>query len=255
MGRIAASLVIVATLLVVCPIGAATAQQLPDVVETRDGGMVRGTIVERRSDGSVILIDAAGQIREFPAANVRYAGARVTAPVEAEPTTAPDSTERDGVEVHFTSDPERLSLELVARRAHVRYRGEQGSIIEMQTVCASPCVGLVPEGPQTLAVRLPHGGRYVVRSLRLDLTHPVSLHVRLVTRRALRRGLGFSGLGLAAIGLVTLLGSLDRGGITGALGAGIVLGTVGLGLSFGAMGLKRPRAYFSVLDYPLPAAP
>lgn len=264
MGRMTASASLVAlfTFLLLLPVGSAAAQQAPDVVETHDGGMVRGTIVERRPDGSIVLVDAVGQVREFPAASVRYAGVRVEAPADRHdpratpPTPAREATEPRSVEVHFTSDPTRLSLEVVTGRAHVRYQGRQGTIVEMGTVCEAPCVGLLPAGPQTLAVRAPNGGRYVLRNLRLHLDHPVSLHVRLVSKsRGLRLGLGLGGLGLAAVGLAVVVPNLDRGGTTRGLVTGLFLAGVGLSVSFVGVGLRRPRTDYSVVDYPAAPAP
>lgn len=56
----------------------------PDIVRTKDGGMLRGTIIEKLANDHVEIVLPNGQSRTVPMADVEYAG-----PTASDPGTAP----------------------------------------------------------------------------------------------------------------------------------------------------------------------
>jgi hypothetical protein len=67
-------LLLVALVLLVDTSRASAQEALPDVVETHDGGMLRGLIVERVPGQYVVIRTAGGDLRRIEEANVRFAG-------------------------------------------------------------------------------------------------------------------------------------------------------------------------------------
>jgi hypothetical protein len=52
----------------------ARADTPPDIVKTRAGGFIRGTIVEKDPDGEVVIRTATGDLRRISMSEVEYAG-------------------------------------------------------------------------------------------------------------------------------------------------------------------------------------
>lgn len=67
-----------------CSDAAAQQNNLSDIVRLKNGAYVRGTIIEKRTDGGVRVLLPTGEMREHIGSEVAYAG-----PITAEPTAVP----------------------------------------------------------------------------------------------------------------------------------------------------------------------
>lgn len=125
---------------------------LPDVVELTDGSSVRGTLVERRPDGLIVLQDFQGEFRAFSRDDVQYAG-----PFERSPSAPVDTPRGSGVAspgtvlLQVTSDHPRLRLQrqLSTGRSTVRTGLLDAALVDTvvhQDVCEGSCLNRVPEG-------------------------------------------------------------------------------------------------------------
>src|SRR5688572_540615 len=64
----------------------------PDIVRLRNGGMLRGTIVELKPGETVEILLLNGETRKIPMADVEYAGPAETPPEEPMPAPEPLGT-------------------------------------------------------------------------------------------------------------------------------------------------------------------
>jgi hypothetical protein len=80
---------LVATVVVSCWVGFAAAADAPDIVRLKDGGMLRGTIIELVPGKSVDILLLGGERRKLDMAGVEYAGPAEPAPPASVVTPAP----------------------------------------------------------------------------------------------------------------------------------------------------------------------
>lgn len=193
--------------------GHANAQgNLPDAVETRDGSVIRGTIVERRPDGTVLLMDYAGTVREFAADDVVRAGP-ATAPA-AEPTevTTPPALGsagvRDMIRLEIIADDERIvTHRQLAVGTGVAFDFRTGSTITSRSVaeeelCEGSCVVALPPGLHVLRMRQ-HRWMPNYRSApeRFVLEEDTRMMLATRSRRGIRVGSGVATIPLLGFGL------------------------------------------------------
>ena len=227
MMRFVAMLVLTAGLLVGLA-GESMAQgaaSLPDIVETTDGTVVRGTIVERRPDGSVIMEDYFGEVREFEAEDVVYAGAAVR--------EASGGASSGMVVVQFAPDSPHLRLH--RRMGTGRTTGHNMStgqtyvrrVVLEEEVCRGPCEAQIPVGPATLNVRTAAGWPLLETTpTRFDLGVDSEIAVSTQRRGTLRAVLVGAGMVMVAGGAFLAL-SGDESGSDPMVISGWVLGGVG----------------------------
>lgn len=150
-------------------VGTAGAQAPPDVVELRNGGMVRGTLVENLPGDHVTIQLATGEVRTFPAAEVLRVGpapAPPSGPILAEPgylspTVVPSPVVSPMVNVRVVGTVEDLSLHRLTGTASVSVWTGPGigtaAIDQFALVCGAPCEQQVPAGSYTLGVSQGNG--------------------------------------------------------------------------------------------------
>jgi hypothetical protein len=128
-----------------------------DVVRLKDGGIFRGTISEYVPGVRVVIVTVAGTVREFPMADVAYAGpidpdaAAAKAPADEEPQ--PDDTELEATdsasigELRLESEPAGLTF----------YRQVSTGIgTGYQRLCTAPCKVNLPAGTAVLSLGEPN---------------------------------------------------------------------------------------------------
>lgn len=243
------------TLALLVPVAglANTVEALPDRVELLDGSQVRGTILERHGDGSVILRDYLGDLRHIDGAAIRHAG-----PVEVETVTPrPVSIweDRRGNRLRITVDERFEHLEVHRVLATTATPGHLGSsnggggswrfgwaLQSRQHLCTGSCETVVASGHHQIHVRAPSGYPFHdVRPLAVDLTQDSTLHLEVKSRRALRWTTGVAALGSFIVGSVLIANNSDRldddswnAGMTG-------LALLGSGLVFSAATITIPN--------------
>lgn len=142
----------------------ALAQATPDVVRTRDGAMVRGTIVERVPGSHVLLQTAQGEFRRIEESELVAAGPVAT---QAGPT---------GVPLRLVAD-EPLGFHLVTGTATATAWGPGGLArargYDFRALCRAPCETRLPTGHQRLALSV--GDNTPIPASSLDITGPGTL--------------------------------------------------------------------------------
>lgn len=135
-----------------------------DIVRLKNGGLVRGTIGELMPGESVTITTTAGKTREFPMAEVDYAGPADKDPTAgAEPATAAQAapatkTARPYVTVkgeiarlHLVSDPVGLTFH---RKSGSATSGEVQAA-GFDRLCTAPCDIEIPAGTEELSLSKP----------------------------------------------------------------------------------------------------
>jgi hypothetical protein len=180
---------------------------IADVVETRDGLVVRGTILERDPSGTVVIRSATGALRTFKMSEVVYAGpasrwAQAAPPPPVTPAPALEAAPRaqaiggETVPVELESGNRDVSFHL---RNATAYSGSHAAI-GYTPLCSAPCKAHLPRGVVHLGVAegngLPREGSEV---LRIDGPSRVRADVASATGRRVLGGVMFlGGLAIAA---------------------------------------------------------
>ncbi len=178
----------------------------PDLVLTRDGGMLRGSIVRSEPGRRVVIELANGEVQELGWGEVRFAGRAEEAPLERRAETPAREAEQEGrLRVHFVADL-RLTLHRLGATAvssassgFVTVRG-RSELYERE--CTAPCELSIDPGVHQFALAI--GARPPFPAGALDITRDGTL-----------RGVHYDHAGLRAVGGVTL--------VLGLLGAGLML--------------------------------
>lgn len=236
-------------------VAAAQANPIPDVVRTRDGGMVRGTIVERAADGTITLLLVTGGVRTFSPTEIAYAGPSpvVPSPSRSAPPASPPPapTSRDAEPRTFdvsvrAHGERRLRVHLVSGEATARSYGSSGVVasaraFEFRQACVLPCTLQLPFGSHRLALSVDSREPAVSEDY-IDVNRNVALRASFSDGRPRRRrGLGIgstlmvvgAGVGLTAIPVRLGPSSCEPGEGCGDLGRAIALGSVGLAMFIG----------------------
>jgi hypothetical protein len=172
------------------PVSPPAPASAPDVVLLQNGDLFRGTIAEKVSTHTTIVL-LTGETRRFEAAQIRYAGpaeqlpksepAPAPAPAPApEPAPAPVAQSPDDTQkvqsLYFTAN----------RPGAVLFTQDQDSL-GFRELCEAPCQRNLPEGPYTLAAKADNGSFIGQQQLMLNYPANVDLHYR---SRAGLRGVG-----------------------------------------------------------------
>jgi hypothetical protein len=186
---------------------AAWAQTPPDVVELRNGGMVRGTLVENIPGDHVTIQLSTGEIRSFPASEVVRVGpgpmtpVMVPEPLYAEPVVAAPA--RPTVNVRVVGASEELSLHRLTGTASVSVWTGRGvgtaAIDQFAIICGAPCEQSVEPGSYTLGVSEGNGmARRADHSI-WHIDHDTTLELEYENREGIRIG-GWVIFGVASVG-------------------------------------------------------
>jgi hypothetical protein len=227
-------------MLVACLHGGAAFAQAPatppDIVRTKDGGMVRGTIIELQPGKQVTLVGLDGKTRTIPMSEVVFAGPAAedrgavapTPPSEAPPspgapapTPAPPSSAPLALAPAPTTAPTVHGLRLLADEPNLTFfvaaGTAQGISVGMNPVshtpmpvavasttfnrlCTAPCEATMDPGSYTLAIQRPNGGLLAADALTLHGNE--ELKATWVSRSTARWTTFFIGAALTTIGLV-----------------------------------------------------
>jgi hypothetical protein len=133
----------------------------PDIVRLKDGGMVRGTIIELVPNGSVKIQLPDGQTRTFAMADAAYAG-----PASREAHTGGGSASST-VEPYATIHAQNAKLTLQGEQPNLTFHMETSSAqlatgggiraLGFSRLCTAPCSVEVPSGTQRFALSRPDG--------------------------------------------------------------------------------------------------
>ncbi len=185
----------------------ASAQTPPDVVELRNGGMVRGTLIENLPGDHVTIQLATGEVRTFPAAEVLRVGPGASsAPVIIEPgypgQMVPPPPE-PMVNVRVVGTSEELSLHRLTGTASVSVwtgRGMSAAAIDQFAIlCGAPCEQSIPRGTYTLGISQGNGmARRADHSI-FHLENDTTLELEYESREGIRIA-GWVIFGVASVG-------------------------------------------------------
>jgi hypothetical protein len=194
------------------------AAEARDVVRLKNGGMLRGTISELVPGDSVTIITASGKTREFPMAEVDYAGpadkdpsasAAPSAVTTAEaPTKSTTTSDNDKVSPEVTVKTDRAQLQLESSPPGLTFHRANSSAIATngqsvaiargyQRLCTAPCEASLPAGTEVIA--LSKEGRFPIEAEAVTLPAGKSRVTGTLESRAGLRGAGWA---IAAGGLL-----------------------------------------------------
>lgn len=181
----------------------ALADTPPDVVMTHDGGMVRGTIIEKVPGSHVDITLTTGENRRFDMRRVQYAGpAGSGSGAAAGPGGAGAQVHGPQVRVRLHGNEAGLTFQKRTGTSYAIAYGYGGAAVAMgarfDELCTAPCEVSLPAGAHTLALSRP--GEVAVAA------PPVT-----VSRDATLYGTYHDNSGVRAIGWVLLIGGLVGG--------------------------------------------
>jgi hypothetical protein len=253
------------------PVEAAQGVQARDMVRLKDGALFRGTISEFIPGEKVVIVTVAGAVREFPTADVSYAG-----PIGGEsPATSVAPSEQPAPESRHSAEATRPEVTVEAPTARLRLESELPGVTfhrarvlspfsSYQRLCTAPCSVTLPAGSESFALG---GPDHTVRD-----AEPVVIpegNSRVVGSFHSRQGIRIAGWALVGASVVagTLAAILPRGEKQvcdyggcrmvpdddyAAMAVGVSVATAGLIGGF-IMAMTRDVASVEVLpDSPLP---
>jgi hypothetical protein len=190
----------------------------PDLVALKDGGMVRGTIIELVPSGEVTIELATGEIRTFPMTDVAYAGPADRVSTEA-PVTEPSAPGADLAEVDFVGRPDQLQLFYHSSATQVAKSGFVWSGRSWEPVadhggtyrplCIAPCRTRLPAGRLNLG--LAPSGRGVAASDTVDITGDGVVRAEYRDMSGVRIAGAVTGIAGGVIGMGIIFGALVAG--------------------------------------------
>ncbi|HVK71192.1 MAG TPA: hypothetical protein VM694_42335 [Polyangium sp.] len=187
---------------------------VPDIVLLKDGGMLRGTIVEKDPKGSVTILLPSGKSRTVDMASVTYAGAESAMPKadedgDEDEDEAPARKSPGGKTKPFiTVKAGEAALKLESNEANATYHvrsgsayvvGPRGSAVgqSFTEICTAPCEASLPVGTHYLALSK-QGGVPVLSTDPVRLDGPS----RIVGSYTSNAGTRMVGLGVLVGGIV-----------------------------------------------------
>lgn len=181
------------------------AQASPDVVELRNGGLVRGTIVENIPGSHVTIQLITGEVRRFPMAEVLRVGRgeeRSGDPVTAAVVVVPRPTEPTVRLRVVATAPETALHRLTGMTTMSVFTGRgfgAAFVDQFEMVCVAPCERDIPAGSYTFGVSQGNGmARRADHSIfHLDQDTTLELDYE---NRDVHRALGWVVLALASAG-------------------------------------------------------
>jgi hypothetical protein len=207
------------TVLVAClRVGSAWAQAPsapPDIVRLKNGGMLRGTIIELVPGDRVSLLGVDGQTRNLPMTEVAYAGPVANDPLAAAGTPA---TGAPPAPAPVATAPHR-GLRLVADEPNLTYHYFTGTshgmgigavggqiatvgvtVSHYTRLCTAPCETPLEPGSYTFALERQNGAMVVAPAM--SVRGDEELRAHWISRSAARWSFFIAGLALATTGVV-----------------------------------------------------
>jgi hypothetical protein len=184
--RLLSALLIAAFVVAGLRVGTAWAQggAPPDLVRLKNGGMVRGTIVELVPGKEVTLVDVAGQTRKLPMSDVSYAGPAAGEPTAAPAVPAPTPTaapapplmEAPPTGVRLLATEPNLTFHVLSGSSQGVGMGMAGSrpvVVGFEAnhydrLCTAPCTAALAPGSYTLALSQPDGALVAAPALTIN---------------------------------------------------------------------------------------
>jgi hypothetical protein len=214
---------LVVTLVVAClRVGAAHAQATaapPDIVRLRNGGMLRGTIVELVPGDQVTLLGADGQTRKLPMSDVAYAGPVAGDPLAPPPAPTPIPIAPAATPYPPPPAPESRRLRLLADEPHLTYHYLAGTsqgvglgavgghiaavginMAHYTRLCTAPCTTSLEAGSYTFAIEREGGPTVLAPAMTIRGDEELKAHW--VSRSGLRWGLFLTGVAATTIGIL-----------------------------------------------------
>jgi len=203
--------------------GAAIQTEPKDIVRLKNGGMVRGTIIEWVPGQSARIQLPNGETRSFPASEVQYAG-----PISSESRSSsatPTEAGQDGAKPLVTVHAKEARLHLETNQPGLTFHVQTGSAqgvayggghavqafaTSFSPICAAPCDATMATGTYTLA--LSHGtGTPVADSEQTTIPGDSQLYGEYKSYAAMRwAGLGVLGAGLSAGLIISFTGKEEK---------------------------------------------
>ena len=154
-----------ATCIALAPLPALAVEGAPDLVRTKDGGMLRGTIVEKVPGEKVTISLLDGQLRTLSMDTVTYAGPADEAPSARPPVDAADEVEPKSM---VTVRTEEATLQLLegetpltwhtSSLSGVAFGGGMAVAHQMYNrLCTAPCEVEMPVGNHRFALATDDG--------------------------------------------------------------------------------------------------
>ena len=175
----------------------------PDVVKTRAGGLIRGTIVEKDPDGDVLIQTATGDLRRISMSEVEYAG-----PAQRGAAKPPDTEpEPDGVRLELRASEPHIAFQQYAGSASSRGMGYssdglatyRGRFEAYDAICIAPCTARLPRG--TLRLGLAKRNRETAEADPIRITESGTLVGTYTDRQGTRTAGWILGIGSGVLGL------------------------------------------------------
>lgn len=187
----------------------------PDIVLTRDGGILRGTLVQARAGRDVVIQLVTGNVERIAWSEVQFAGRAEDAPPDRTGLTMHHEERarelEPTVEVQFRS-PQRLTLHRIDGTPSSRSVADRAQVYGRE--CTAPCTLRIEPGVYQFG-------------LSVDVRGPFPAGVIQIDRPGTLRGVHVDNAGLRAAGWpVFLLGVL---GGSAALAASLTIDTRGSG--------------------------
>jgi hypothetical protein len=234
----------------------------PDVVELKNGGMLRGTISESVPGQYVTIVLITGETRKIPDSEVRRAGRDVaptslTAPAvsasnnassEAPKRVADERKPQPFAVIHAAEA--RVNVVSVPQGNTLFVRSAAGAVLGFDELCTAPCDVSLPAGTHTFGVAEPGGKPRKTEPLTLPAGSSTVL-ARYTSRTELRVAVGLGG-GVATVGgFAWLATGLDGhgSGDSIAVGVGSVIAVLGV-LALSTFALIPDSAHVSILPGP-----
>ena len=181
------------------PVMAADAAPPPDIVRTKDGGMMRGTIIESVPNQRVDIMLPNGQTRTVTMTDIVYAGPASADPSAAPPVAAPSPPSPKAssgpiihaptVRIELKGDQDGLTFHQMNGSSRGFARGGlAGTEIETthhQRLCSVPCEVELPRGTYQFGLTL-GGSRVLETGAEFALNGNARLHGRIESRGGVR---------------------------------------------------------------------
>jgi len=139
-----------------------------DVVRLKSGGLVRGTINELVPGDSVTIVTTTGKTREFPMADVAYAGSAARDPetkADSGATTESVTLSSDATKTEpaVTVTGQRAEVRLTSEPAGITFHRQSAAAVAMSShgvavavgfekLCSAPCQVTLAAGNETFAL-------------------------------------------------------------------------------------------------------
>ncbi len=177
------------------------AQNVPDIVRSRDGGFVRGSIIERVPSSHVLIQLPTGERRRIELSTVTYAGPAAEEGARgpgvlpsiavSSPAAARSSPRDENAHLQVLADePGRLSLHYVSGTRTMittsRYGAQVHQWDTFTRVCDAPCTTTLPTGAYILGVADGHGEPTRAITPPFELAGSMSLSLGYTSRAGFR---------------------------------------------------------------------